>query len=359
LIAFLYAAWYISSPRNRQASRALLSSPAVFFVAYSLLCMTSALWSPKPTYSAFMAFQCLAYFMLVVAAVQEVNDRCAPQDVVEWTMLWVAWAVFWLVVRDVKWVGFGHLLYPFTSARLYTGMFFFWALYLSRRRSLSWLVAAFAILSVSNKNYFGILPAVFLAAILGDRKSKLLAFGLIGAGVFAIMSFGIEDVLQNTLFYGKEGVGWEHSTGRDKMWTLGWQLCMDRPLAGYGFVAGERDVLSSMMGQSAHGMHNMLLSAFVAVGFLGPLLLILYFLGVSVLCLAKSVPPMWRFVFSATVWMVLVISLMGPSLGGRVYGAWLSSVILMTVITGLCRRPDIQMGASQGAIMQTIAREWP
>lgn len=337
VVCCIYAGWYLASPRNRRVSGILFSNPMGFFVLYIVLCLISASWSVKPVYSAFMAFQCLAFLLLVVAALSEVDRRCTPQNVIEWTMLWAGWTTFWAVVFDARWFGVTYLLYPFRSARLATGVFFFPALYLCKRRLLGWPIAAFAMLSGARKNYWGILPGLLFGAVLGDRKSRVLAFVSIGAVVGSVVFLGAEDVVQNTLFRGKEGIGWEYTTGRDKMWTLGWELCVERPLTGYGFVTAEREVLSEMMGQSAHSMHNMLLSAFVGVGFLGPLLLSLFFLGIWSLCMSKAIPASWRFAFTATIVMTFVVAMTDPGLGGRVYGSWLPSVVMITMIVKLCK----------------------
>jgi len=350
LVCFVYSTYYLFLPRNKSAVRILLGRPVVFLTLFTVLCMVSALWSPSPVYTAFMAFQCLSYLMLVVVVLHEVRRRCISQDVIEWAMLWIVWTIFWAVVYTVQWAGIVYLLYPFYSARLSTGIFFFLALYLCRRRFLGWVVVAFAILSISNKNYFGILPGVLSAAVLGDKKSKILTLVVVGLITASVLYFGMENVVQNTLFYGKAGVGWEYTTGRDKVFSLGWELCLKRPFFGYGFVAGEREILLGTY-RGAMSMHNMFLSAFMGVGLLGPALLLLYFIGMLRLCLSKGIPTSWRFAFTATVFVVFVVSMTGPGLGSRVYGSWLASVVVMTAITILCKDDQTQAIPVPGPIV--------
>jgi hypothetical protein len=336
-ICFGYSAWYLRLPRNRDAWDILVSNPVVFFLSFVFLCLMSALWSPNPPYTAFMAFQCLAFLMLIVAAMQEVYRRSSPQDLIEWTIMWVVWNIFWSVVIYVRSSRLLLLGTLFEAAGLFTGVPFFIAIYLCRRRVFGWIIAAFAILSVSNTNYFGILPGLLLGAVLGDRKSKMLALAVASVAVAAVLLVGGENVIQNTLFYGQGGVGWEYTTGRDKLWTMGWELCMEQPLWGYGFVVGERDILMQARGASVISMHSMLLSAFLGVGFLGPVFLVLYFWGTWALCLRRGIPPAWRFAFAATTLMVCIVSMAGPGLGGRVYGSWLASMAVMTMIAVLCK----------------------
>lgn len=338
LVCFLYAVHYLASPQNRGAARILFRNPVVFLLLYILLCGISALWSPNPAYTAFMAFQCLAFLALVIAALSDVNRRCSAQDVIEWVILWAVWTILWSVLVNMRaFYGWRFLLNPFGAGRLATGVFFFPALYLSKRRLFGWLIVAFAFGSGSRKNYWGILPGLLFGAWLGDRKSKVLAFVFAATLAISVLLVGAEKVVQNTLFRGKEGIGWEYTTGRDRIWATAWELCMQRPLLGYGFVAGERDMLMETRGANVISVHNVFFSAFMGVGFLGPLLLFPFFLGACVPCLKRTVPPSWRFAFTATVLMVFVVSMTGPGLGGRVYGAWLASVIVMTMIAILCK----------------------
>lgn len=337
LACFLCAVRYLASPQNRPAARILVTNPVVFFLLYIVLCGVSTLWSPRPAYTAFMAFQCLAYLLLIVVALCEVDRQCSLQDVIEWVMMWVIWAVFWAITVRVRMLGVGAVVYPFTLIKLLPGAFFFLGLYLCRRRLFGWIVVAFTILSLARSNYFGLVPGLLCGVLVGDRKAKMLTVGCVGILIVCILAFGVEEVVQNTLFYGKEGIGWEYTTGRDKVFSLSWEMSLARPIGGYGFVAGERDILLDSY-RAAISTHNMFFSAFMGVGFLGPVLLFLYFVGTLVVCLGRGVPGAWRFSFTATVFMVFTVSMTNPGLGGRVYGAWLPSMIVMTAIAITCRR---------------------
>lgn len=338
MCCFGYSAWYLLAPRNRRSLDVLLGHPMVFFVLYTTLCLASTIWSSRPLYSAFMAFQCYAIFLLIATVLCELNRKCPPQEVVEWITLWAIWAILWDVVLMVHWSGLGFLLYPFYAARFSSGVFFFMALCMSKRRLFSWAIVAFAILSLANKTYFGLLPGLLLGAIIGNSKIKVLVFFIAGVLIIAVLYLGAERVALDTLFYGQKGVGWEYTSGRDTMWKTCWEVCMERPMTGYGFVAGERDILYETRGSSVISMHSMLFSSFMGVGIFGPILLTLYFVGTGILCFFSRVPPHWKFAFVSTICMVFTISMTSPGIGGRVYGAWLPSVIVMTTIAVLCRK---------------------
>jgi len=290
-----------------------------------------------------MALQCLAFLMLIVAALHEVNRRSSPQAVIEWVVMWVVWTIFWAVVINTRHFGLAYLKYPFPAAGLSTGVPFFIALHLCRRRLFAWIIMAFGILSIANTNYFGILPGLLLGAVRGDRKSRVLAVAVVAVTAVAVQYVGLEGVIRNTLFYGKEEIGWEHTSGRNQVWAMGLELGMKRPLMGYGFVAGERGVLYEERNANTISMHSAFFSAFLGVGFAGPLLLFLYYLGTWALCLPRHVPPSWRFAFTGSMFMVCVVSMGNPGIGGRVYGSWMVSVIVMTMITMLCGNSGIRV----------------
>jgi len=357
MVCFLFAVHHLISRQNGEAVRILFRSPVAFFLLYTVFCGISALWSPNPKYSAFMAFQCLAFLLLTVVIISDLCRRSSPQEVIEWIVLWVLWTVFWAVVVNIRTWGLGYLKYPFQAGVLSTGVPFFIALHLCRRRAFAWITMCFAILSVANTNYFGILPAALLGAILGDRKSKVIAAAIVVVAGVGVLYFGLEAVIQNTLFFGKEGVGWEHTTGRDKVWKMGWELCMEKPVLGYGFVAGERDILYQTRGPGIISMHSMFFSAFMGVGFLGPILLSLYLAGTTMLCLSPYLAPAWRFSFIATVFMVVVVSMAGPGLGGRVYGSWQACLLVMTAIVVSCKSmPSTANGVTHMGPLDAVRR---
>jgi len=78
------------------------------------------------------------------------------------------------------------------------------------------------------------------------------------------------------------------------------------------------------------------LSAALGVGIIGPLLLFLYFVETTILCFGKNLPRDWLIGFLATIGISFVFSMTGPGLGGRVYGGWVATVFVMTMICMIC-----------------------
>ena len=333
MLIFVFSANYLLSPCGKRALVFLLSRPTVYLLLFIMMCISSFLWSEKPIYSAFMGFQCLAFFMLLTVILDRLRNNCTAQDIVEWLLLWIVWQIFWgLMVRIVR---EGLTYNIFATERQQTGILFFLAIYISKRKLFRWIVMAFALFSGSNKMYAGMIPGSLLGIFSESRKIKFVSS--VGAVVLisGLIFFGLEAVLQETVFRGKAGVGMEYTTGRDWMWEQSLDLIREKPFLGYGFVSGERDRIF-VGGVNAISVHNMLLSAAFGVGIIGPLLLFLYFLETIVLCFGKKLPRNWLIGFLATIGISFVFSMTGPGLGGRVYGGWVATVFVMTMICMIC-----------------------
>jgi O-antigen ligase len=338
VLVFLSSARYLISPCGKQALAFLLSRPAIYLLLYVLICMFSFLWSEKRLYSAFMGFQCLAFLMLLTIILDRLRSNCSVQDMVEWMMFWIVWQVFWRITWRVM---HDRMYYTiFASERLQTGILFFLAIYISRRRLLNGIVMAFALFSGSNKMYLGLLLGGLLGVFSENWKVKVLSCVGAVALISGLFCFGWEPVLQETVWHGRAGVGMEYTSGRNTMWAQSLDLILQKPFLGYGFVSGERDRIF-VGGINTISVHNMMLSAALGVGIIGPLLLSLYFLETTLLCFRRNLPRDWLLSFLATIGMSFLFSMTEPGLGGRVYGAWEPTVLVMTAIGMICRSPRV------------------
>lgn len=333
MLIFIFSVRYLMSPCGKRALVSLFNRPTVYLLLFILMCVFSFSWSEKPLYSAFMGFQSLAYFILLTVVVDRLRINCTAQDIVEWLLLWIVWWIFWgLTLRIVQ----GELYYTiFATERLQTGILFFLAIYISRRKLFRWIVMAFALFSGSNKIYAGMIPGALLGIFSESRKIKLVSS--VGAVVLisGLIYFGLEPVLQETLFRGRAGVGMQYTSGRNTIWAQSLDLIRTKPFLGYGFVSGERDRIF-VSGVNTISVHSMLLSAALSVGIIGPLLLFLYFLETTILCFGKKLPRDWLIGFLATIGISFVFSMTAPGLGGRVYGGWVATVFVMTMICMIC-----------------------
>jgi O-antigen ligase len=150
-----------------------------------------------------------------------------------------------------------------------------------------------------------------------------------------LLYFGAGDVLKNTVFYGKKGVGLEYTSGRDKIAALSWEQSMKQPLIGYGFVAGEISVISETRGSGVIGAHNGFLSSLLGMGIPGALLLAVFLVKIWFTSKSEVFPPLIRSALYGSFLMILVHTMGNPGIGSRVYGAWIPSVLIFTVISVL------------------------
>src|SRR5690606_19932004 len=227
-----------------------------------------------------------------------------------------------------------YLFWPFGASRLAVPLFFFLALLMTQRRYFKILLLIFCILSVSNKVYFGIVLGM-LGFYFGDSKYRTWMFGGIVSFLLVLLVVDLEELLLNTVFYGREAISLANTSGRDRMWAIAWEGFQQKPILGYGFVAGENAVLYQSF-SGAINTHNFMLSGVLGTGLLGGILLLLYFRKIFKMASSRMFPASkWRPAMVGTFIMGLVISLTAPGIGGRVYGSWIPLVLVFTLISGL------------------------
>lgn len=315
-------------------SKFLFTSPQVFLLGYVMICFVSMLWSPNVMLTGFRAFESLAYLMLISLIVQNLISRLGYQDIVEWGILWIVWHLFWSTLTGIKILGIQYLFWPFGASRLAVPLFFFLALLMAQRKVFKFLIMAFCILSVSNKVYFGIVLGM-LGFYYGNSRYRAWMFGGIVSVLFVLVLVDLEELLLSTVFYGREAISMANTSGRDRIWAIAMEGFLQKPLLGYGFVAGENSVLYQNF-SSAINTHNFLLSAVLGTGLLGAVLLLLYFRRIYRMASSKAFPASkWRPAMVGTFLMGLVISMTAPGIGGRVYGSWIPLVLIFTLISGL------------------------
>jgi len=332
-LCLFWALTHIFRARRVAVLHLLVFTPASLLLAYIGLCALSSLWSFDPILTAYRSVECLCYLLLIAVVCDNLRRNCSKQDFVEWLVLWSVWFLFWDTVRFSRVVGLGAMasIGLFRRGAFALGTFFFVTLFLSKRKCFIALNCAFTFLSMANKTYFGIFFGLFPGLLVGDRRFHVAFFFVV---CLLSLSFALagSSVIQHTLFYGKEGVGMEYTTGRTGMWSYCLDRAMGRPIVGYGFVAGETEFIRQR-GISAITTHNVFLSAFMSVGALGPVLFLLFFIWLATVPFGPEVPVPWRPAFLGTTVMILIISSTAPGLGTRVCNAWIPAVL---AAMGMC-----------------------
>lgn len=313
--------------------RILTIKPNLFLVIYIFICFISALWSENMNLTLYRAFECITFLILISWIVYNLSLRLDIQNMIEWVVFWGIWCIFWSVLTSVKLYGLNYLEYPFYAARLEYPVVIFFALLLSKRKIFKYIILIFTLFSISNKIYLGFAIGL-LGFLFGHSKSKGLIFIFSMALIFLITLTDFESLLKSTIFLGREEISIDHASGRSQIWRLAWDSFKERPLLGYSFVSGETIVLHNKF--EVVSAHNFIFSGLIGTGISGTFFLLLYFYSSFKIGLNKYWPQSkLKVAVIGTLIMSLTISLTAPGIGGRLYGSWISVVLIISIITAI------------------------
>ncbi|WP_406684199.1 O-antigen ligase family protein [Seonamhaeicola sp. MEBiC1930] len=311
----------------------LFIKPTTYLLTFTFLGFFSAIWSSSPILSFYRSFECLVFILLITNVIVNLVIKYDLQYIVKWVVFYALWNLTINIFLKIKLIGFGYLLYPFTASRLFFPLFFFFFIFLIDKKYLKFLILVFALLGLSNKIYFGVAIGS-LGLVFGTDRNiiiLLLIFLILSLLFFAV---GIDEFLLNSLFYGRDSIGLEDSSGRDKVWSYLYEKGVQKPILGYGFSAGEVNLLEASVFKGAINAHNSFMSAFVNNGIIGLILLLFYFISALRLSFSKWFPKgNWRTAVISTLILVFVVNMAAPGIGGRVYGTWIPSVFLISLFT--------------------------
>jgi O-antigen ligase len=187
---------------------------------------------------------------------------------------------------------------------------------------------------VSNKVYFGMAVGMF-GLFFGNSKYKGWLFLFLAFFLAILVFVDLEELLKHTLFYGRQTVSMASTSGRDKIWAIAWEAFLQKPFLGYGFVDGENAVLYSKF-TSAINTHSFLFSGLLGTGLAGTVFLLFYFWSAFKKASSKYFPiSKFRPAMVSTVIMCSIVSLTAPSVGARVFGAWIPVVLVFSLISAL------------------------
>lgn len=314
----------------------LINSPFKYLLFFNAFCFLSAFWSPNAYLTIYRSFECLVFLLLITITIKKLIQKFNYPSVIKWTIWFAFWNLSVGILFILKLAGLGSVLsIPFSPSRLFFPLFFFIILILGNKLLPKIITGVIVLIGFSNKIFIGVALG-FLSFFSGSKANKLLiVFVFIFVGFF-IMYIGIEEVLLNTLFYGRDSVGLGDSSGRNTVWLYMLSKAYEQPFVGYGFVAGEIDVIKHYAAGGIINSHNSFISAFVNVGAFGLLFLILFFINLFRLVLGLRVQDRsTKAAFLGSIILIIVVSMSAPGIGSRVYGAWIPSVYIIALIVGL------------------------
>lgn len=313
----------------------IFKSPFLYLILYIVLCFLSTLWSSNLFLTFYRSFESLVFLFLIAMTVKILIESYDYTTVIKWTIWFAFWNLFVGILFRIKLGGIGSVSIPFLPSRLFFPLFFFIVVILGKKILPKILTFLVVILGLSNKIFIGIALGS-LGLIKGNNRGKFLIIVVLSAIGFLISYIGLNDLLLNTLFYGRDSVGLEDSSGRNQVWSYLLSKSEESPFIGYGFVSGEIDLLNNSAFKGAINAHNSIISAIISVGYLGLIILGLFFISIFNLVLKLKVKSKkTKAAFVGTVIVIFVVSMSAPGIGGRVYGSWIPSIYLISLIIGL------------------------
>jgi hypothetical protein len=349
-IAFIFFCAFIIFRELINFNQSLLKkmifrSPLKFLFFFNIYCFFTALWSTNVFLTLYRSFECLVFLLLITLTIKKLFTRFTFNQIIKWVIWFAFWNLFVGILFRIKLVGLKSISIPFLPSRLFFPLFFFIVIILGKKILPKVLTVLIALTGLSNKIFIGIAMG-FLSYAKGSTKNKIL---FVIASIFLIIVIGIygfEEVLLNTLFYGRDSVGIEDASGRQRIWTYMIESGLQQPFLGYGFASGEIYLLGKFQSRGVINSHNTFISAFVNTGLVGLFFLIVFFIRAIIMSMTFKYKQL-NLAFLSTTILVFIVSISAPGIGGRVYGSWIPSVFLICLMIGIKINSSLESNRTQ------------
>lgn len=312
---------------GKLSGKVLIGTPMMWFLIYTVYGAISMIWSVNLQLTGYRAFECLTFMLLMVMACQRLFAKHDMQKVMDWCMLWVGLQVVCQIISTLRWTT--NPIEILGASQCVATTFFFMALYHSHKRWIHWLIIVMAILSSSTVAYIGM--AVGMVSIFWTKsKYKVPVYILALVAGFFIAYYGPQQFIKDTVFYDKSEISIHETTGRDKVMETALLSLQENPI-GYGFFAGEPYILYQYYA-GAINAHNSFFSAAMGLGYVGIILLLLFFIGMFRITFSRCVPRKYRQSLIGCFFVGFLHCMGNPGVGSRVYGGWMPVMLLFTLI---------------------------
>lgn len=308
----------------------LRKTPLSLFILYSILGIISMAWSVNPSLSGFRAFECIAMTLLIVAVIQRLFETGRLRYVILWSLVYCTWDILWSIIRMSQWATEIGMLTE--ASQMMATSFFYMALYFKPRRWYNYLIIIMSVFSMSTVAYIG-MGIGLISAFWEKGRTRLLAV-VAAYGLFvAVVGIGPYAILKNTIFFDKNDISIEETSGRNHLMDIAIE-CVDNNPYGLGFFAAEPHVLYAKH-FGAISAHNSLASAAMGLGISGIIVLSLFFISMGVIVFSKHIPRDYRSIMIGCFCVAFVHCIGNPSVGTRVFGAWMPCMYIFVLICGM------------------------
>ncbi len=241
-----------------------------FYFLYYLLALLSAAWSINPAFSFYRALEVLALSLAVLvfcASGIDTEKNIKRTRIVVWSV------VLMIAAASARSGSFWNLRNNTLGAAAVMAACFFIAWILAgreqkkdRKRLIQGSIGlSIVLLSFSLASWWSFWFGILYCAVFSRRKS--LIFGLFAVGVLIFFILGT-DTRENLLVRDKAPDEIQTLTGRKILWADFWSASMERPVAGFGFAIGAREVSTIYTTNT----HNLFFGALLSLGWVGVIL---------------------------------------------------------------------------------------
>lgn len=329
-IAFIIGVKALSKSETGFGNTILTKSPISVFIIYSVFGIASMFWSVIPSLSGFRAFECIAMTLLIVAVIQNLFETGNLKYVILWSLFYCTWDAIWSILRTAQWtLNISNLL---EASQMMSTSFFFMALYFAPRLWYNYLIIIMSIFSMSTVAYIG-MGLGLMSSFWKEGRTRTIAifagFGLL----IAIVGIGPYTILKNTIFFDKKEISIEETSGRNHLLDATIDCVESNPF-GLGFFAAEPYVLYAK-NLGAISAHNSLFSAGMGLGIPGILILSVFFMTLTIITFSKYIPYNYKAILIGCFWVSFMHCMGNPSVGTRVFGAWMPCMYIFVLICGM------------------------
>ena len=255
------------------------NSSIKFYLIYLLFGAVSALWSVNPAYSLYRAMEALALSISILyfcssAMTQENSIR--RSQLIMWSTLLASWVGLVLLFGfsfSLRHNGFGAIA-ALTCC-------FFAALFLADRKKRNHKILfqiglgfIFILISMSLASWWSFWFGIFYCSLFIRHKGLLIILVLIGTTIFMTVE---QDTRRSLLLRDKSTENLSSMTGRKILWADYMWASKKRPLLGYGYAMGAREVGA----RYTTNTHNVFFGALLGVGWVGVAILGLFIISLA------------------------------------------------------------------------------
>lgn len=326
---YAFACFYVGyievfQKSNNIGRDVLFRSPIVWFLVYTIWGAVSTIWSVTPTLTLFRSFECFANMLMICAIIQQLFEKGSWRYTMLWSLFYATWDCFWCAVPIMRYTtDFGTIM----LAAQFTGTtFFFMALYFTPRYWYNWFIIVMSFFSVSTVAYIGMALGMVSAFWIQGKIKALVKVGAVVLLICVIL-IGPYTILKNTVFFDKDDISIEETSGRDHLKDAAVETIENNPLTGLGFFAAEPYVFYAkhLGGISAH---NSFFSAGMGLGYPGMAMMAIFFLAMGFCVFSRYIDPKVKPILIGCYSVAFLHCMGNPSLGSRVFAAWLPNAYI-------------------------------